>query len=52
MAKTIDLSVTPKPEKDKEGLYGEQLANGSIHKPSHASIFYPVNRKLSMTIDN
>ncbi|PCG98153.1 AB-hydrolase YheT, putative [Penicillium occitanis (nom. inval.)] len=52
MAKTIDLSVTAKPEKDKEGLYGEQLANGSIHKPSHASVFHPVNRKLSMTIDN
>ncbi|EEA18944.1 hypothetical protein TMatcc_010508 [Talaromyces marneffei ATCC 18224] len=52
IAKTIDLSVTPMPEKDKEGLYGETLANGSIHKPSHPSVFYPVNRKLSMTIDN
>jgi len=52
MAKTIDLSVTPIPEKNKERPEGEHLANGNTYKPSYVSTFHPMHRKLSMTIDN
>lgn len=52
MAKTIDFSVAPSPEKSKARLYGEELMNGDIHKSPRASSFHPMNRKLAMTISN
>lgn len=52
MAKKIDNTVTPVPQKDAGDVYEESLANGNTDKPfNRASNFSAMRRRLVMKLD-